>query len=91
MWDSGDGSWGWGSWLLMGLMMLAFLALVAWGMFLLWRSTQGTRGSEPPPTGPETPEAILGERLARGEIDPEEYRERLDALQGTPPGPPATR
>jgi putative membrane protein len=86
MWDGGDGGWGWGSWLLMSLMMLVFFALVAWGAVLLWRSTQGTRGSGPPPTS-ETSEAILGERLARGEIDAEEYRERLEALRGTPPAP----
>jgi putative membrane protein len=33
------------------------------------------------PPGPQTPEAILGERLARGEIDSEEYRQRLNALR----------
>ena len=68
--------------MLMSLMMVALVALVAWGVFLLWRSTQGTRISEPLPRGPETPEAVLGERLARGEIDAEEYRQRLEALQG---------
>ena len=85
MWDSGDGSWGWGSWLLLSVMMVALVALVAWGVFLLWRSTQGMQASKPPPAAPETPEEILGERLARGEIDAEEYRERLETLRGTPP------
>jgi hypothetical protein len=50
MWDSGNSSWGWGSWLLMSLMMLVFLALVAWGAFLLWRSTQGSGNSHSLPT-----------------------------------------
>ena len=36
-------------------------------------------------------EAILAERLARGEIDTDDYRTRLDALRGTstPSAPPA--
>ena len=80
------GGWGWGPWLLMVLMMLVFLALVAWGVFLVWRSTSraeaGDRGSRPEAS--PTAEAILAERLARGEIEPAEYRARLDALK--PPG-----
>jgi putative membrane protein len=32
-----------------------------------------------PPT--QTPQEVLADRLARGEIEPDEYRQRLDALQ----------
>ncbi len=76
------GDWGWGGWLLMSITMLAFLALVAWGVFLVWRSTthqdradQGTRSGDR-----HTPQEILAERFARGEIDAEEYRARLEVL-----------
>jgi putative membrane protein len=33
-----------------------------------------------------TPEQLLAERFARGEIDEDEYRRRLDTLRGTGPG-----
>lgn len=78
------GGWGWGSWLLMSLMMLVILALIAWGLFLIWRASAGGEGAGSPPR-PPTPEAILRERLARGEIDPEEYRQRLEALRAKEP------
>ena len=35
-----------------------------------------------PPMRASTAEQILAERLARGEIDAEEYRQRRDALRG---------
>ena len=82
-----DGGWGWGGWLLMSLTMLAFLALVAWGVFLVWRSTAHPRsgGSEHQSPARQPPEEILAERLARGEIDADEYRARLDALRSGGP------
>ncbi len=86
--DSGhNGDWGWGGWLLMSLTMLAFLALVAWGVFLVWRSTAHphSAGAEQQSTVRQSPEEILAERLARGEIDADEYRARLDALRSSGP------
>jgi putative membrane protein len=45
----------------------------------------------PAPTAPQAwqaaPEQVLAERLARGEIDVEEYRQRRDALRGGPQPP----
>lgn len=42
-----------------------------------------------PPAAPVSPtanaEAILAERLARGEISPDDYRTMLAVLRGTPP------
>lgn len=84
MWNDGGG-WGWGSWLLMSLMMLAIVVLVAWGLFLLWRASGAPAAASTSPAPARTPEAILAERLARGEIDAEEYRERLDALHAGAP------
>jgi putative membrane protein len=40
-------------------------------------SQQGTGTPTPPPA-----EQILAERYARGEVDDEEYRRRLDTLRG---------
>jgi putative membrane protein len=73
-WYHGD--WGWGAWLVMSLGMLAFWGLVLWAVINLARNTRDTT----PPTE-DTPEDILGERLARGDIDEDEYQRRLDALR----------
>lgn len=80
-----SGDWGWGGWLMMSLTMLAFLALVAWGVFLIWRSTERSHPASPEPRSPARPSAeeILAERLARGEIDADEYHARLDALRSS--------
>jgi putative membrane protein len=69
---------GWG-WLLMTLGMLGFWALVA----LLRRP--GQPHQQPPPDQQPRPgaEEILAQRLARGELDADEYRHRLQILQET--------
>jgi plastocyanin len=66
------GHWATGSWIVLGV----FLGILALGIALAvlaarGRSSGGARD-------------VLGERLARGEISPEEYRERVAALG---PGP----
>ena len=66
---------GWG-WLLMTLGMLGFWTLVA-VLALLRRP--GQPDQQPRPGAEE----ILAERLARGELDPDEYRQRLQTLQET--------
>jgi putative membrane protein len=68
---------GWG-WLLMTLGMLSFWALVAVLALALLRHP-GQPYHQPRPRAEE----ILAERLARGAIDPEEYRQRLQTLQQT--------
>lgn len=50
--------------------------LIAALIVLLWR-----RGRRYPPDGGDSPKRILGERFARGEINADEYRERLAQLQ----------
>ncbi len=39
------------------------------------------RESFPPPPPPPTAEQVLAERFVRGEIDADEYRQRLDPLR----------
>lgn len=80
-----SGGWGWGSWFLMTLTMLVILALVAWGLFLIWRAPSDEKVTGQPQSGQQTPEGILGERFARGEIEAEEYRQRLETLRGGTP------
>jgi putative membrane protein len=60
----------------MTLGMLAFWGLVIWAILALVRSTAGDGARRE-----TTPEQILAERFARGEIDEDEYRRRLDALR----------
>jgi putative membrane protein len=82
-WNNGmhDG-FGWG-WIPMTIMMLLVLGSVIWlGVALLRR----TSGHEPaavtgqPSSPPPNPQQILAERLARGEIETDDYRNRLEAL-----------
>jgi len=72
MWWSHD--WGWTGWLAMMIGMAGFWVLVALLVLLLVRAARSDAGE----VGPRQ---ILETRLARGEIDVEEYRERLDAMR----------
>lgn len=68
--------WGWGGWLLMTVSMLAFWGLVAWVAVTIIRSVGApTRGRD------TDPESILAERFARGDIDEDEYRHRMEVLR----------
>jgi putative membrane protein len=63
------GLWGW-------LMMVAFWAVV---VFLIVWAVRSTATSGQPTE--DTPLRILDERLARGEIDLEDYEERRQVLE----------
>ncbi len=82
-WDGSHMSgWGYGLMtvsmvLLWGLVILAIIATARY----LGRS-DGRADAIPPPPARPTPEQLLAERYARGEIDADEYRERLDTLRG---------
>jgi putative membrane protein len=99
------GGWGWGwamvlsSLLFWALLAVAIIALVRYmtrgGQRPLplhrgYASPAGPYGPGPAP-GPATvtPEQVLAERFARGEIDEEEFRQRRAALreETTNPGP----
>ena len=74
---------GWG-WLLMTLGLLGFWTLVAViAVALLRRPGQPHQQPQPDQQPRLNPEEVLAERLARGELDPDEYRQRLQTLQET--------
>jgi putative membrane protein len=73
---------GWGWWLVMSLGMIAFWALVVYGVVLLVGAGRRARIEQRPSA--ERPDDILGRRLAEGEISIEEY-ERLHHALHSPP------
>jgi putative membrane protein len=68
------GGWGGPWWLLFPILWIALLATVIW---LVVRRRE-------PPSGTPVDRAvdILAARYARGEIDTDEYRRRLDEIKG---------
>lgn len=88
-WNDGWGG-GWG-WIGMAIMMVAFWGGIVWvAVTLLRRSNHAPLSHQaaglPNPPDKQTAQEILAERLARGEIEPDDYRQRLDALQHGRPG-----
>ncbi|MFI2485455.1 DUF1707 domain-containing protein [Promicromonospora kroppenstedtii] len=79
MWDWGGFGWGW------GLLMMAFMAVfwlvvigaVVAGLVALLRGPGRREG----PGEREDAERILADRFASGQIDGQEYHERLDTLR----------
>jgi putative membrane protein len=79
----GSGMSGWG-YALMTVSMVLFWGAVIIGIVALIRHFgRGGQQIPPPPSQPASPEQLLAERFARGEIYEEEYRRRLAVLQGT--------
>ncbi len=81
-WDGGG--WAWWQAGLMWLLMIAFWALLIWVIYAL--ITGATRRGREPERGeqqqPGSARRILDERLARGEIDADEYRRLREILDG---------
>ena len=79
-------AWGGGTWWLMAIMMILFWGGLIWVAVTLIRHNSHTSGVHTSGTAPittprQTPQEVLADRLARGEIEPDDYRQRLDALQ----------
>ena len=78
--------WGWGGWILMTLVMVAFWGLVITAVVLAIRylasggSHHNRAGSGSVPADSRA-EDVLDERYARGEIDDDEYRRRLTLIR----------
>ena len=79
MWYWGGGVHWWG-WLLMSLGMVAFWSVIVWAVWYLM--TNVARRPADHPNGAGDAKRILDERLARGEIDPDEYRRLLTVIRG---------
>lgn len=75
--------WSWWQGTLGLVVMLAFWILVAWAIYALVRSARW-RGL---PAVTRDARSILDERLARGHIDQDEYRAKLDLIRTSDAGP----
>jgi putative membrane protein len=75
--------WGWTMMVIWSLIWIAFLGLIAW--FAAQWTRNSSHGSPPSRSSRETARALLDERLARGEIDVDEYERRRDALDRPTP------
>lgn len=84
MWWDGDGSWSHHGWWWVGAAMM-IVVMVACMIVMARMMGHGMHGShagnpiEEPRS--DSPERILANRLAQGEIDTEEYERRLAALR----------
>jgi len=80
MYGYGNGMGAWG-FLLMAGSLLAILALVAVGVLVLIRRADGVPRLTTGPAGRPEAERILEQRFARGEVDQDEFRSRMDILR----------
>ena len=82
-WELGHG-WGWGGWLIGGLMMLLFwgglIAMAFFALRALMRSGQGRDQGATRSNIGETALEILQKRYAQGEINRKEYLETKQVL-----------
>ncbi|MEU1925095.1 SHOCT domain-containing protein [Streptomyces albogriseolus] len=74
---------GWG-WFAMSASMILFWALIITAAVLLFRALGRPHEHTHSAAGP-SPEQLLAERFARGEINEEEYQRRLAALRSSGP------
>jgi putative membrane protein len=82
MYGWGNGGWGLGTWIVMAVAMVIFWAIVVFGVVALVRYLGHSHdGQGAPSTTASDPEAILRERLARGEIDEEQFKKTLGTIR----------
>jgi putative membrane protein len=78
-WYDGEHMTGWG-WVGMTLSSILFIALLVLGGMLLIRAT---RQADRPADPARSPEQLLAERFARGELSDEQFRQQLATLRDT--------
>ena len=81
-WDHMTG-WGWMMMLLWTIVLVVLAVGMIWAILTTSRgsSVQGTGTSSSTPDAPLSARELLDQRLARGEIDTEEYQQRRSALE----------
>ncbi len=79
MYGWGNGGWGVGMWIVMAVVMAVFWAIVVDAVVVLVRHF-GHSHAAPTPVDIDA-EAILRARLARGEIDEDEFQRKLAVLR----------
>jgi putative membrane protein len=89
MYGYGNGIGGWG-YALMAIGMILFWGAVIYGIVALARYTRRDGPQRHEPVGPPAPgpERLLAERFARGDIDEDEYPQRLTSLRAASPAAP---
>ena len=84
MMDWHTGAWSAGDWVAMSLMMAAFwgiiAALVVWVVHSLSNKPSPTSSSQRQPASPDD---VLADRFARGDINEDEFTSRRAVLHGT--------
>ena len=75
-WDNGMGA---GGWVLMILAWVVLIGLIVWAIARIFPALSGG-GARREDANAETPQQILDRRLARGEINTDEYARLRDAL-----------
>ncbi len=81
-WGNGMGGWGMA---MMTVSSLLFWGLIIVGIVVLVRYVGRSGHPAPPVSERPTPQQVLADRFARGEIDEEEYTRRLQVLGGAAP------
>ena len=80
---NGDGGWGMGAWLMMGVITLVVLAAIVVGVVALSRRSNAAAqapAAAPAAGGSASALRTLDERFARDEVDEAEYIKRRDLL-----------
>lgn len=80
---------GWGGWIVMTMAMVAFWGVVVFVVVALFRGAGSSGRPDRVGDRQQSPQAILDERFARGEIDEDEYHARQAALRAAEHGPVA--
>ena len=80
-WDGGHMDDGWGIVMVLGMVGLWVAVVAALVIAIVWaKRANGPTSSSSPVSRTGSAEQSLAERFARGEIDADEYRSRLDTL-----------
>lgn len=74
------GDWSWGGSTLMGVALVVFGTLLITAVVFSVRYLVSSGATESAATAPTTAERLLAERYSRGEIDEDEYRQKLTLL-----------